>query len=304
MHDEEPAAALAMTPPQLRTIRPVKRTAPLQFAPAAALVLLSHAALADPGVDLGGHRHVDLSAATPAAPPKSAKALPVTTTLPATPQACGDEAPGQIRWLGEDTVAERRGERERLDTTGGRVSRKGDALTLVPAAGKPVRFADRVVPATRTTDGDATRFQFAGLLAGTRFWRVESDYQHDSPGSWLIDPANGDAFYTHNGGAAAVLSVDGHWLAVAELLNAPYQITLTELAATPAAVKVDCRVGDGTRGAFAACGFDADGGFRFSWTGEDTTVTALRLAHDKAGAWELQRPAGTTTPAIRCVELP
>ncbi len=270
----------------------------------AALMLLANAVLADPGVDLGGHRHVDLSAASPPALPKAAMSLAEAQTLPATTEACGDEAPGQIHWLGEDTVADRRGEAARLAASGGKVRRVGDTLTVTPALGKPIRFSDVVVPATKTADGDATRFQFAGLLAGTRFWRIESDYQHDAPGSWLVDPASGDAFFVHNGGGAAVLSPDGRWLAVAELLNSPYRITLTELASAPAAPRIDCRVTEGARGAFAACGFEPDGGFRLSWTGEDKAVAVLRLARGKSGAWELQRSAGTTAPAIRCAELP
>lgn len=266
----------------------------------ALVVFLSSVAVADPGVDLGGHRHVDLSAATPSAPPAGAKELPVSDALPAPKAACGDEPPGRLSWLGDDADRTRRGEGERMAATAGKVGRQGDTLTLAPAHGKPLRFTDVVVAATASTDGDATRFLFAGTLAGTRFWRVESSYQHDSPGSWLIDPDRGDAFFAHNGAGGTVLSADGRWMAVAELLNAPWQITLTELAATPAAVRVDCRIVDAdVHGAFAACGFDADGGFRLSWRDGTDAVAALRLARRTDGRWQLEHSAGA--PPLRCV---
>jgi hypothetical protein len=271
----------------------------------AILLAVSPLALADPGVDIGGHRHVDLSAATPPALPAGATVLAEAAPLPVPTAPCGDEAPGQIVWLGDDAVLQRQGESARLAAAGDRIDRRGDVLTLHPAHGAPLRFTDVVVKATKTRDGDATRFLFAGTLPGTRFWRLESGYQHDSPGSWLVDPDNGDAFFVHNGAGGAVLSADGHWLAVAELLNAPYQITLTELSATPAAVRIDCRVDDaGARGAFAACGFEADGGFRLSWRSETGTLAALRLVPGDAGRWRLERSAGTTLPALRCVALP
>jgi hypothetical protein len=253
-------------------------------------------------IDFAGHRHVDLADPEPPALPATARDLPIAAQrLSPPPSPCTDELPGRIGYSSDDAAARRQNEASALASTGGRVARKGKQLSVSPARGATLHFVDYEQKGTAEADGDAIVYTFDGTLAKTRLWRVEVHYQHDAPGSWLIDPETGVSLFVHNGGQTTAVSNDGRWLFNAEPYNAPFRVTLTDLADPAFPNRVDCRVTQATAaGTLGACGFDADGGVGLSWAGD--AKVAYRLLPGKDGHWSLARSSADGAPTLRCVE--
>lgn len=79
------------------------------------------------------------------------------------------------------------------------VSRNGKRLTIKPQTSTPVAFADWNLPASAKADGDGTKHVYAGRLDNSRYHRVEVQFDHDAPGSFLVNPGNGKTAFVHNG---------------------------------------------------------------------------------------------------------
>ena len=199
---------------------------------------LSAAVLADaPTPDLGGRTALDLTGPAPAAPVAGAE---VTTRDAAITVAdCPEPATGQLPWLDEDESQADAHERERMAATHG-VTRTKDGLELAPKDGKPLRFVDWTLPERPDADGDFMHYRYAGTIAGGGWWRVEVQYGHDAPSSWLVNGASGHAVHVHNGGETSTLSADGRWLATFDTNSAPYRLAVVYLGDAAPSLAVDC----------------------------------------------------------------
>lgn len=264
-----------------------------------ALLLCGAARAADTenAPDLGGRRMIDFADDAAALPAWPALTPHFDATL-ATARRC-DETAGQLPWIGEDDrAAARRAEAARIAASGGVVSRKHDRLTLAPPEGAPLAFVDWKNPGTRTAEGDERYYYYAGRMPGSGLWRVEVHFGHDAPASYLVAPAGNMVAYAHHAGRITAVSVDGHWLANFESLNAPYRLAIAALAADGARSTLECRFEPRTHEVRASsCGWIAPATFELAWG--DAPLRFVR----QGDAWTLTVGAASAPLGIRCVAL-
>src|SRR5262249_31085447 len=153
---------------------------------------------------------------------------------------CGADGPWQLAILDVDDRHARAVEPRLLSSARNSVHRAGTRLVITPARGKPVVFTDWSMATSRTREGDAEMFIYAGTLAGSHYHRIEVRYGHDAPGSFLVNPVTGKTAYAHNGGNVVAETPNGLRLAVFETLNAPYPLVVAALGAPGPAVEVRC----------------------------------------------------------------
>jgi hypothetical protein len=129
----------------------------------------------------------------------------------AAPEA-GNDAPGQLPLLDGPDKAARRQEPARIVAEAPAVQRAGKTLSITPQSGAAVAFSDRQPPKRADVDEDGEFFVYAGRVGAARYHRVEERFQQDSPGSYLLNPANGRSVFVPNGSYVEQLSPDGKWL--------------------------------------------------------------------------------------------
>jgi len=194
-----------------------------------------------------------------------------------------------------------RAEARLIDAEHGLVARKGDVLTVRPAAGEPLRFVDYAIAATRQADGDGARHRYLGRIGSTRLMHVEVQFEHDSPGAFLIGADSGRVVFVHNGGDVAAFAPDARYLAVLNTLNTPAAIMIADLSTGGPSLALACgtraagsRVLVDTKGWHDANGVDVvlkrpDG---------DGKTTALPLRIERThGGWRVAAPDGSL-PAV------
>ena len=137
-----------------------------------------------------------------------------------------------------DCVA--KNEAKRIADSGGMAKRDDKRLTITPLKGSPVVFADWKDIVTKSIDGDGETHWYIGALKGG-YQRVEVQFFHDSPGSFLINPANGKSLFVHNGSDVSSLSPDGQFLLNYDELNAPLTVRIASLDANGPAMSLQCK---------------------------------------------------------------
>ena len=108
-----------------------------------------------------------------------------------------------------DIVCDRSHERALIAATDGAVKRDGKRLTIKPLAGVPILFIDSKTASTSTADGDEEGHWYLGTLPGSGYHRVEVQFGHDAPGTYLVNPTNGKVAFVHNGADIVVPSPGG-----------------------------------------------------------------------------------------------
>ena len=108
-----------------------------------------------------------------------------------------------------------------------RVRRHGKRLTISPAAGSPITFTNWSDPGGPQREGDGAKYFYAGRFGRFEYYRVEDRLEHDSPGSYLINPGSGKMAYAHHGDDIAALSPDNVHLLVFNPLNLQKHLALT-----------------------------------------------------------------------------
>jgi hypothetical protein len=123
-----------------------------------------------------------------------------------------------------------------------RVRRSGKRLTITPASGSPITFTNWSDPGGPQREGDGAKYFYAGRFGRLKYYRVEDRLEHDSPGSYLINPANGNTAYTHHGDDIAALSPDNVHLLVFNPLNLQEHraLTVASLSADGPTVELRC----------------------------------------------------------------
>src|SRR5208283_2076181 len=107
------------------------------------------------------------------------------------------------------------------------VHRSLKRLTITPLSGPPIIFANWSDPGGPQREGDAVKYFYAGRVGRFEYYRVEDRLEHDSPGSYLINPRNGKMAYAHHGDDIVALSPDNVHLLVFNPLNLQKDRALT-----------------------------------------------------------------------------
>jgi hypothetical protein len=127
---------------------------------------------------------------------------------------------------------------------------------------------------------------YLGRLAGNGYHRIEVQFGHDAPGSFLVNPGNGKVAFVHNGGDIAVPAPDGMHMLTFNSMNPPLSVRVVALDASGPRLALTCTVKPDSpataqfKGWHDASAFDLallPGGTR----GEE--IIALRLRHDAQG---------------------
>ncbi|MGO9611454.1 MAG: hypothetical protein ACLPX5_00245 [Dissulfurispiraceae bacterium] len=121
------------------------------------------------------------------------------------------------------------------------VRRAGKRLTITPALGSPVAFTNWSDPGGPQREGDGAKYFYAGRFGRLKYYRVEDRLEHDSPGSYLINPANGKMAYAHQGDDIVALSPDGIHLLVFNPLNLQEDRALTVVSLSVEGPTIDLR---------------------------------------------------------------
>jgi hypothetical protein len=127
------------------------------------------------------------------------------------------------------------GDKKRIAASGGRVKREGQTLRVGAAT-----FVDWKQPETKAADGDSEKHWYLGTLPGNGYDRVEVEFGHDSPGNFLINPANGKIAFVHNGSDVVALSPDGKFMLTYDQSNTPLSIRIAALDANGPTLAVMC----------------------------------------------------------------
>jgi hypothetical protein len=123
-----------------------------------------------------------------------------------------------------------------------RVRRSGKYLIITPASGLPITFTNWSDPGGPQREGDGAKYFYSGRFGRLKYYRIEDRLEHDSPGSYLINPANGKMAYTHHGDDIAALSPDNVHLLVFNPLNLQEHraLTIAALSADGPTVELRC----------------------------------------------------------------
>jgi hypothetical protein len=130
------------------------------------------------------------------------------------------------------------GDKKRLAESVGRAKREGNSLHVGSAV-----FVDWKQAETKSADGDGEKHWYLGTLRGNGYDRVEVEFEHDSPGTFLINPANGKIAFVHNGSDVVAVSPDGKFLLTYDQSNTPLAVRIASLDANGPSLVVSC-VGD------------------------------------------------------------
>lgn len=144
--------------------------------------------------------------------------------------------------------ASKKDEARRISARRGSVGRKGKVLTIGSRAGGPFLFRDWAKAATSEDDGDEETFIYAGMLKGIGYHKVDVNFGHDSPGTFLVHPRSGKALFVHAEDDLAALSQDQRRLLVINNgLNPPFGLVLASLRTDGPAVRLHCLSEGGER---------------------------------------------------------
>jgi hypothetical protein len=264
--------------------------------PRAALVLAllataAGAAEPDRGLRFDSPQVLDLAAPAPPlpGPPLSITPLSAEDAAAILVRTASDEAPPGLAISGDDDVAER----ELVAAEASRVARDGKHLRLVPAQGDAVEFVDWVQPATREADGDEETHRYLGRLEGSGYHRVEVRFGHDSPGSFLVNPASGKAAFVHEGSDVVAPSPDGLHLLTFNADNPPLSLRVAALDATGPRLELSCSAPlDDHRAVPGLVGWSDAQSFDLAFLEGDVPRTALRFSRS-GEAWSI----ATSDPA-------
>ena len=123
-----------------------------------------------------------------------------------------------------------------------RVRRSGKRLSVTPAAGSPIVFTNWSERGNVRREGDSAQYFYAGRFGRFEYYRVEDRLEHDSPGSYLINPSSGKMAYVHHGDDIAALSPDNFHLLVFNPLNLQEHraLTVVSISADGPTVELRC----------------------------------------------------------------
>jgi len=193
------------------------------------------------------------------------------------------------------------GERQAL--AAGAAARAGELLGVRPAQGATVEFVDWNRPPTATADGDGETHRYLGRLPGSGYHRVEVEFAHDAPGSFLVNPANGKIAFVHNAADLVAPAPDGRHLVEFNADDAMRPLRVAALDETGPRLVLSCQFG-GDHSALAFKGWHDAASFDLLLTPDRNAASVtvpLRIARI-GDAWQLRiaETARTVSAQFRC----
>ena len=176
------------------------------------------------------------------------------------------------------------------------VQRSGKRIVIKPTDAAPVEFIDWVQPETKSADGDWEGHVDLGVLPGSGYRRVEVQFGHDAPGSFLVNPKSGKIAFVHNGSDIVALSPDGMRLLTFNPDNPPLSLRVAALDGAGPRVELQC-IGASDKAAVQFKGWRDAQTFELVLTG--SRPTPVRIAQN-AGAWQIAIADAAIAPAITC----
>jgi hypothetical protein len=208
-------------------------------------------------------------------------------------------------------------ERKLTSASGATVARDGKRLTVTPTDGQPAVFIDWKQPASKSTDGDEETHWYLGRLADGLsrpsmasealgllpggYERVEVQFGHDAPGSFLVNPRSGKVAFVHNGADLVAPSPDGRLLLTWNSLNPPLSLRVAALDSDGPRLVVQCAAPEGKerltpvfKGWRGAHGFD----FVVEIGAQGKSMARLAASlRENGGRWELAASDGARLAA-------
>jgi hypothetical protein len=120
------------------------------------------------------------------------------------------------------------------------VRRDGAAIDIKVGNSGSIRFVDWTMPTTKTADGDEETHWYLGTLPGSGYERVEVQFGHDAPGSFLINAKSGKVAFVHNGSDIVAPAPDGLHLLTFNVDNPPLSLRVAVLDASGPRVELQC----------------------------------------------------------------
>ena len=93
----------------------------------------------------------------------------------------------RMTWLIDPKI-----EKKLIESQKSNVIRTDNTLTIKTLSGKTIKFKNMFKPESKTSDGDSTKYFYAGMLSSTGYHMVESEYMHDSPSRYFVNANTGD----------------------------------------------------------------------------------------------------------------
>jgi hypothetical protein len=134
----------------------------------------------------------------------------------------------------------RENEAKRIVAAGTAIKRTGKRLEIAAGSMVPLAFVDWKSPASKTVDGDEERHWYLGRLPGSGYHRVEVEFGHDAPGSFLVNPQTGKAAFVHNGADLVAPSPGGLHLVTFKAEFPPFVLRVAALDAAGPRVELVC----------------------------------------------------------------
>lgn len=131
-------------------------------------------------------------------------------------------------------------ERALIDASLGKIKRDGRQLVVSANDGTLLHFTDFTQPTSRKAEGDSEAHWYLGTLPGSGYHRVEVQFGHDAPGSFLINPGDGGIAFVHNGSDVVAPSPDGRWLVTFNSINPPASVRVADLDITGPRLAMTC----------------------------------------------------------------
>ncbi|HLF96202.1 MAG TPA: hypothetical protein VI457_03580 [Methylococcaceae bacterium] len=175
------------------------------------------------------------------------------------------------------------------------VNRSGKRLLIRPKAGPAAAFLDWSKPATAGADGDGAVHVYAGRMDRSGYHRVEIQFGHDSPGSFLVNPDSGETAFLHNGGDVTAPAPDGMRLVVFNTMNLPLSINVAKLDGDGPTAELHCGTANpGTPAYPSFKGWRGSDAFDIvlkpsTGSGNDSDSIPLRI-EAVGGAWSIATP--------------
>ena len=202
---------------------------------------------------------------------------------------------------GEAKDCAKTAERTQVEANSRRVARDGKQLVVTSIDGPAVTFIDWVQPEKKNAEGDFETHYYLGRLAGNNYHRVEVQFGHDAPGSFLINPKNGKTAFVHNGGDITALSQSGWHIVDLASSDAQHPLRIANLLDDGPRVELQC----------AVAGHDRKIDVRLKGWHDPFTLdleldlpepVAVRLARKPAGTWTqaASDPARVAASGFRC----
>lgn len=131
-------------------------------------------------------------------------------------------------------------ERQLIAAQSAAVKRAGKRLIVKPAAAAPVTFIDWTQATTKNADGDSETHSYLGALPGNGLHRIEVQFGHDAPGSFLVNPESGKTAFVHNGSDIVALSPGARHLITFNPDNPPVRLRIAALDAAGPRLEFEC----------------------------------------------------------------